>query len=94
MGISPSVRKTVPSESNYYKPVGSINKLTRENGCEQVFKEKKSGEEECPLFLTHHPIHRRLSQRRDNRREVKWVVLSIRQVEIVRYKVNVEAVFR
>jgi len=40
------------------------------------------------------PIHRRLSQRKDIRKQVKGGYLSIGQVEIVRYKPNAEAVFR
>jgi len=50
MGISPAVRKTVPSESNYYKPAGSINELIRENSCEQVFKEKSVEKRNVPFF--------------------------------------------
>jgi len=43
-------RKTVPSKSNYYKPVGSINESTRKNGCKQVLKDKRVEKRNVPFF--------------------------------------------
>jgi len=43
-------KKTVPSKSNCYKPVGSTNDLSVENAFEQVFKNKRLEKRNVPLF--------------------------------------------
>ncbi len=44
------MRKTVPSKSNYYKPVASTNERSGENGCEQVLKDKRVEKRNVPFF--------------------------------------------
>jgi len=43
-------RKTVPTKSNCYKPVGSINELPVENAFELVFKMQRVETRKVPLF--------------------------------------------